>query len=644
MSYIGSPTGRRKLLKRRFSGKIEDVSAIYHKIRDILFSRWLPWLAVASILVAALLHEVFLPDWIGGLSRTGQALLWVAALLLLFLSYWIIARFGQLVDQRDQLQRQVENAGHLVGDAYQRLEALFRVNQRFVEANDEDEVIEPVLSLLVEMIGAQGAAFVPLDEHGHPQTALSRGDIPYSGPSLDGWLEHLASPGVRERCKNCELRNTVERPDDCPLLREPFAQAASLICFSVRRGEHEFGVLTLFVPDGVQLDERTQAFLRALVDETALGLEGIRLRRREMAVLRQMQFVRQKTDLDILLNGLLENVYRMLEADCAILIVSNPGKYHPRVDLLLGTLSAQSRPFLDGILQGVMASGEPVLLGELSGNIHGLRSLLAAPLMLSDGQVVGALLAGARAARGFQQRQLYVLQTIAGQAALVVQSANSMAELEYKTMIQERTRLAREIHDGLAQTLGFLKLQMAQIRGYVGHGDGERARQAVDLCYQTLSDAYLDARQAIDGLRLSPDECGLPGWLGQVAADFYEVSGLPVDLQEVDAQIGLLPEVQAQLIRIVQEALSNVRKHAHAQQVWIACREDSSDLLLEVRDDGEGFAPEDVAGPSQYGLRGMRERADLIGADFQIISQPNQGTILRLRLPLDGLRVEELQS
>jgi two-component system nitrate/nitrite sensor histidine kinase NarX len=175
------------------------------------------------------------------------------------------------------------------------------------------------------------------------------------------------------------------------------------------------------------------------------------------------------------------------------------------------------------------------------------------------------------------------------QIALLVQNAALMAELEYQTMLRERARLAREIHDGLAQTIGFLKLQAAQLRTQLENGEAAKARQSAELFYTTLSEAYQDARQAIDGLRVSPDECGLTGWLHQIAGEFQDLSGLPVHLEEgvVEAQVS--PEVQAQLIRIVQEALSNVRKHAHASEVWLALGQSSGDLVLEVRDDGEAL-------------------------------------------------------
>jgi two-component system nitrate/nitrite sensor histidine kinase NarX len=94
-------------------------------------------------------------------------------------------------------------------------------------------------------------------------------------------------------------------------------------------------------------------------------------------------------------------------------------------------------------------------------------------------------------------------------------------------------------------------------------------------------------------------------------------------------------EYHAQLIRIVQEALSNVRKHSGADQVTLACIQDGGDLILEIHDNGDGFSPNESLAPSQHGLKGMRERADLIGADFQVISKPGSGTIVRVRLPVE---------
>lgn len=614
------------------------VNKLAKKQRRILNSRWLPWSVLLIVLIVILLGQFSLPEpWIAASPTISQLVIGGTVLLVFILVYLIINRLMVFVDQRVQLQNQIEEADRFVATAYQRLELIFTISQRFVEASDENEIIEPVLQSLVDLIGAKGASFVPLDEHGQPQSALRSGELPST--ASDVWLEYLASPVVRDRCGNCKSYDTQFKPPDCPLMTGPFVDAKGLLCLPVRRGEREFGLLTIFFPEEKPLDERTRAYLRALIDETALGLDSVRLRRRELASLRRMQSLRQKSDLKALLNALLENVYHTMEADIAVMVVPQRDSAATRLDVVLGDLPQSARPFVDGILQGVLSSAEPVLLADVSGDPASapqLRSLMAVPLISSEKAVVGAVLIANRRKHAFRQRQLALLQTVAGQVALVVQNASLMAELEYNSMMQERTRLAREIHDGLAQTLGYLKLQAAQMRAQLARGEIERVNQAMDKYYAVLSEAYQDARQAIDGLRITPGGCDLAGWLRQTVGEFEEISGLPVELK-LDVESHLPTEYHAQLVRILQEALSNVRKHAQANQVWIDCYDQNGDLILEIRDDGIGFSPDDISSASRHGLRGMRERSDLIRADFQVISRPQEGASVRVRLPLKDI-------
>lgn len=217
--------------------------------------------------------------------------------------------------------------------------------------------------------------------------------------------------------------------------------------------------------------------------------------------------------------------------------------------------------------------------------------------------------------------------------ALDEKNVELLEQLEYKTILEERTRLAREIHDGLAQTLAFLKLEAARMQAYISKGDVEAISRTLQACYKTLSDAYLDARQAIDNLRSVPDEV-LTDWLEVTAADFATLTGIEVDVSNVRLQHVFSPSVKAQLVRIVQEALTNIRKHAQACGVTLSAFERDAAVFLEVRDNGRGFSPEETQPASQYGLRSMRERAESIGADFQIISTPGAGTTVRLRIPI----------
>jgi signal transduction histidine kinase len=208
-----------------------------------------------------------------------------------------------------------------------------------------------------------------------------------------------------------------------------------------------------------------------------------------------------------------------------------------------------------------------------------------------------------------------------------------LAQMEYKAVMDERTRLAREIHDGLAQTLAFLKMEAARMQTFVSKGDVEALSRTLQACYQTLSDAYLDARQAIDNLRRVPDE-RLSDWLELTAADFTAITAIEVDVSRIQIAHVFSSGIKAQLARIVQEALTNIRKHAQACQVKISLFERDGVAILEVCDNGRGFAPEETQPASQYGLRSMRERAESIGADFQIVSSPGAGTIVRLQIPI----------
>ena len=543
--------------------------------------------------------------------------------------------------------------------AHQRLSSVLRLSQKFVDASDEREVVEQVLRVTSEMFGAIAASFVPLDERRQPLAAINFGEIP--GSIMNAWVEYLASPAVRERCEACENHGTLTQT--CPLLEVPLgnevesSRPVGIYCLPLRRGDREFGILNLYLPERHSLDADAQEFLRAMLDETSLALEGVRLRRREIIALSQLQAVSQRADLTALLSSFLENVRETLKADFAYLDLIEREVGQPEIKLVSGEVPTPAQPMIDALIKGIQTSSKPIILGDVEGLPTGLpagftsdlplgaqsmrraavintRALLLAPLASQDGAPLGAIVVGSGRQHGFNQRQLDLLQSLASQVALVVQNSLLMAEIEYKTMMGERSRLAREIHDGLAQTLGFLKLQTAQMQNFLLQGDRERLAESIRISHKILEEAYLDARQAIDGLRIVPSLEGLSPWLEQTVFEFQENSGIQVSLIDVHDVDHLATEVQAQLIRIVQEALSNVRKHARANQAWVVCRMDAGDLILEVRDDGCGFSPEDVPVSSRYGLQGMRERTEVIGAEFQVISRPQLGTTVRVRLPL----------
>jgi signal transduction histidine kinase len=216
---------------------------------------------------------------------------------------------------------------------------------------------------------------------------------------------------------------------------------------------------------------------------------------------------------------------------------------------------------------------------------------------------------------------------------LSTETQTLLNQLKYQAVLDERMRLAREIHDGLAQTLAFLKMEAARMQTHITKSESTSVAEMFQNYYQTLSAAYLDTRQAIDDLRHVPDE-SLTDWMDAAASDFNLLTGMKVDASEIKLAYDFPNEIKAQLIRIVQEALTNIRKHAEACTVSISAFERNGETVIEVKDNGRGFAPEDVRSTSQYGLHSMRERAECIGADFQVISAPGMGTTIRLQIPM----------
>jgi len=554
------------------------------------------------------------------------------------IAYLIIDRFLRLSAERQDLQERKSYLEVELEEALQRQNTLLRISQSFLDANNEEEVVQLVVRFAGELLSARGVSFVPLDENAQPMSATRLGEMPIA--ETDAWLEYLASPEVRKACVDCQIKESVTH--SCPLLTDANHEASGVYCIPFRRGGQEFGLLNVFLPGGATLDSQAQSLLRTLKDETTIALESVRMRHRAMITLQQLQSLREQTDLNTLLEDLLDGLRHTLEADYVLLSIRDNNLGQEKTEISLGMqIPPDARYLIDGILQTVSTSGQPVLLENPTGGLAstlGLHAILAAPLLVAesspDAATVGVILAASKRPRAFTQRQLTILKMIAGQVSLVLHNVRLVAQLEYKTMIEERMRLAREIHDGLAQTLGFLKLKMAQMRGFLKQGEDQLLGEAVDICYNVLADAYLDARQAIDGLRVSSKD-GFAEWLQQTVDEFKEYSGVGVHIQDAHLFSNLPPEVGAQLIRIIQEALNNVRKHSDARAVVISCRMANGDLSLEIDDDGEGFNVEEVPGLSQHGLRGMRERAELIDAELQVISHAGKGTSVRVRLPVN---------
>jgi signal transduction histidine kinase len=214
-------------------------------------------------------------------------------------------------------------------------------------------------------------------------------------------------------------------------------------------------------------------------------------------------------------------------------------------------------------------------------------------------------------------------------------------EVERLAVLEERDRLAREIHDGVAQVLASMLVRLDTIEGLAERGRVDELHQEVVELRRASGEAYADVREAIADLRARPE----PGPLGlrQALAEYVSQFGdrasivATFEAQAPEASSAELPPVaEVQLLRIVQEALANVRKHARASHVVVRYWLEANAWHVSVEDDGLGFDQGTAAasvGAGHLGLQIMRERAESLDGSFEVTSRPGHGTRVHAQVP-----------
>jgi signal transduction histidine kinase len=204
-----------------------------------------------------------------------------------------------------------------------------------------------------------------------------------------------------------------------------------------------------------------------------------------------------------------------------------------------------------------------------------------------------------------------------------------LSEAERATL-EERTRLARELHDGLAQDLWFAKLKHQRLIPYVPDDQKELAEEVT----QAIDSAIQEAKQAVVTMRAAEDrERPLEELMSRTIDEFAARSGVRADFSAADLPEALPPRTQVEVLRVLQEALTNVRKHADATVVRVSADFQDNTMRLTIVDNGRGFRPEETSGDG-LGVQGMKERARLMGGDLRVMSEPSGGTAVDLIVPV----------
>jgi nitrate/nitrite-specific signal transduction histidine kinase len=292
-------------------------------------------------------------------------------------------------------------------------------------------------------------------------------------------------------------------------------------------------------------------------------------------------------------------------------------------------------------------SGRAVLVDDVSADPRFLadeslpdtRSELVVPLSVS-GRVIGTMDVQSAVVDGFAQDDVLVIQSLGDQVAVAIENARLVGRSRELAVVQERNRMARELHDSMTQSLYSLVLFAGAGRKALQANRLERAERNLIRVEQSAQQALKEMRLLVFELRPhSLDEEGLAGALRQRLDAVENRVGITTQLS-VQGQLDLPAATEEGLYRIAQEALTNALKHAFASsvRVQVSAREESVDL--EVIDDGRGFDPADSAELGGLGLVSMRERAEELGGALTIVSAPGQGTRVRVTVRRERIQAD----
>jgi len=307
-----------------------------------------------------------------------------------------------------------------------------------------------------------------------------------------------------------------------------------------------------------------------------------------------------------------------------------------------------THPVGTGLLGVPFATGEPLRVPHIASDPRAagfpsghpaMDRLLGVPVSSGD-MVVGHLyLADKEDGAPFTATDEGTLVRFASLAAIAIENAVLHQQVQVLAITEERERIAREMHDSLAQVLAYANTKSQAAIAYLEQGDADRARQQIDQLAQTAREAYVDVREGIFALRSAAvgPKRSLFASLADYAHRWQEQSGTTVRLAVPECGMAgsLSPPAEVHLSRLVQEALTNVRKHANASEVSITIVDTNRDVRVTIADNGAGFDPREIGRREfpRFGLATMRERAEASGGTFAISSRPGAGTTIEVMLP-----------
>jgi signal transduction histidine kinase len=309
-------------------------------------------------------------------------------------------------------------------------------------------------------------------------------------------------------------------------------------------------------------------------------------------------------------------------------------------------------PVGHGILGEVLLEGHRLCLREIQSHPRSvgfpphhppMKTLLAVPILCKSPFRGNLYLAEKAEGAEFTEEDEQSLVRFATTAAIAIDNSHLHLRLNDLAVAEERLRIAHEMHDGLAQVLAYVNTKAQAVKELLRTGRTEDATRHLDQLAGAAREVYADVRESIIGLRSAADpDRSLPEALQDYINTWQAHAGVDCHLA-VNGKPRLTPNAQLQVLRIVQESLANIRKHAGARRVDVTLEQGETRLRVTIQDDGAGFTPGELGRSElpRFGLSTMRERAGNLGGTFSLESSLGTGTRVTVELPTAAAPLKE---
>ena len=616
------PEGERRS-QRRLEGSLHQ---------QIKFARvWLPVAIVGVVLV----YQLFVVPQGGQRWQLWSEILFygIAGPLATYLTLtWIASE----VRERERAQTELTRLYRELQRSHTLLSTIQTVTERFASATDLDAVLSAASEGIAEVTSAEATAIL-----------IASGNLGVTrGYELSPALE-----------KNAAARNrTSRRGEPLPERIQADAQTYWVLSAPLVWGGKFGGSVHAYYRSAPSPEQRESFSI--LSSEFSAATEATRSRTKDLLTLVEVdQSIRAEGNLERLLETLLTQI--MVRADAqmgGVYLFDDPtdGRDEGTADGgllqlrawrgLEGAVTPSSLRLGEGFIGQAAAEAEPRVAGcldeeQMDPVLARAGSAISLPLR-TDEELLGSVVLAHPQPNHFNEANLPFLNLLAGQVSLAVRNARAYLQSEELAIAEERARIAREIHDGVAQSLAFSALKLDLVSRLITQDtqDTDKALNELANAKKTIRETIKEVRRSIFALRpIDLERHGFVETIRRYCLDYHQQNDVFVKL-EVESTPRLTLKSEAVLFRIFQESLNNVAKHAGARHMWVTLgRTCDSCGYIEIKDDGRGFDLADVSdrvtSAGGLGLRQMRERILARGGTFEVTSGPSQGTRVYASLP-----------